>query len=126
MNFKRLLIAVLALSMAAGLYQYFRPAADRSEAASTDIVDAETLFRVFSTADERPASDFLDQVITVTGTVGSMDGNTLILEPGVACRMEVQPAAPPAPGATVAVKGRVIGYDDMFSEVQVDFAVLVD
>lgn len=124
MNFKRILVAVIAASIAFGLYQYFRPVEDRLEADATTSVEATFLYEVISGADEVAKAEFFDRIIAITGTVSSQDGNTLILEPGVACRLEQAPTSNVKAGTEVTVKGRVIGYDDMFMEVQVDFAMI--
>ncbi|MFZ9054838.1 MAG: hypothetical protein ACO2ZL_03440 [Flavobacteriales bacterium] len=124
MNFKRILVAVIALSIAFGLYQYFRPAENRLDAEATASVEAAVLYEVISGEDDAAKSDFFDRIIAITGIVSSRDGNTLILQPGVACRLEVAPTTDLAIGTPVTVKGRVIGYDDMFMEVQVDFAMI--
>ena len=66
---------------------------------------------------------FTTEVENYPGFKEGVDGQTLMLRPGIACRMEGDFDAPRV-GETVSVKGRVLGYDDMFEEVQLDFAVL--
>jgi len=124
MNFKRILAAVIAASIAFGLYQYFRPAENRLEAEATTSVEAAVLYEAISSGNDAARADFFDHIIAITGTVSSQEGKTLILEPGVACRLEQAPTADVPAGTVVTVKGRVIGYDDMFMEVQVDFALI--
>ena len=115
----RLLIAALAV-LCIGLFFYFKPAPDRSTEAAAQQVGAEVLFTGMSTGQ---VSHYLNEVISVTGVVQSVEGQTVMLQPGIACRMEGDFDAPRA-GETVSVKGRALGFDDMFGEVQLDFAVV--
>ena len=115
----RLLIAAVAI-LCTGLFFYFKPAPDRSTEAAAKQVDAEVLFTEMSTGQ---VAYYFNEVIRVTGVVQGVEGQTVMLQPGIACRMEGDFDAPRA-GETVSVKGRVLGFDDMFGEVQLDFAVL--
>jgi hypothetical protein len=115
----RLLIAAVAV-LCIGLFFYFKPAPDRSTEAAAQQVEAKLLFAEMSTGQ---VAHYLNEVISVTGVVLSVEGQMLMLQPGIACRMEGDFDAPRA-GETVSVKGRVLGFDDMFGEVQLDFAVV--
>ena len=115
----RLLIAAV-VGLCIGLFFYFKPAPDRSVEAASQRVEAEVLYVAMS---EGESAAYLNKVINVSGVVKGVDGQTLVLRPGIACRMEGDFDTPRA-GETVSVKGRVLGFDDMFGEVQLDFAVL--
>ena len=115
----RLLIAAVAV-LCIGLFFYFKPAPDRSVEAASQRVEAKALYVAMSKDEAAP---YLNEVISVTGVVQSVEGQTVMLQPGIACRMEGDFDAPRA-GETVSVKGRVLGFDDMFGEVQLDFAVV--
>ena len=115
----RLLIAAVAV-LCIGLFFYFKPAPDRSTEAAQQQVEAQVLYMAMSTGQ---VAQYLNEVISVTGVVQSVEGQTVMLQPGIACRMEGDFDAPRA-GETVSVKGRVLGFDDMFGEVQLDFAVV--
>lgn len=115
----RLLIAAVTV-LCIGLFFYFKPAPDRSIEAAAHQVEAKLLFAEMSTGQ---VAHYLNEVISVTGVVLSVEGQTLMLQPGIACRMEGDFDAPRA-GETVSVKGRVLGFDDIFGEVQLDFAVV--
>lgn len=115
----RLLIAVVFV-VCIGLFFYFKPAPDRSVEVASQRVEAKALHMAMSKGEAAP---YLNEVINVTGVVKGVEGQTLMLRPGIACRMEGDFVAPRV-GETVSVKGRVLGFDDMFGEVQLDFAVL--
>ena len=114
----RLLIAAVAV-LCIGLFFYFKPAPDRSSEAAAQQVEAKVLFAEMSTGQ---VAHYLNEVVSVTGVILSVEGQTLMLQPGIACRMEGDFDAPRV-GETVSVKGRVLGFDDIFGEVQLDFAV---
>ena len=115
----RLLIAAVTV-LCIGLFFYFKPAPDRSTEAAAQQVEAKLLFAEMSNGQ---VAHYLNEVISVKGVVLSVEGQTLMLQPGIACRMEGDFDAPRA-GETVSVKGRVLGFDDIFGEVQLDFAVV--
>lgn len=115
----RMLIAAAAL-LGIGLFLYFKPSPDRSVEEAALRVDAKVLYVAMSTGE---VTTYLNEVIDVTGVIKGVDGQTVMLQPGIACRMEGEFVAPSA-GETVSIKGRVLGFDDMFGEVQLDFAVL--
>lgn len=114
----RLLLAALLLA-GIGFYFYSQPAPDRSTESAQTAVESKVLYKALAGGD---AADYLDQVVAVTGVVKGVDGKTVMLRPGIACRMEGEFEVPTA-GETITVKGRVLGYDDMFGEVQLDFGV---
>jgi hypothetical protein len=120
MSTKTRLFIVALVGLCIGLFFYFKPAPDRSVEAASQRVEAKVLYVAMSKGE---AATYLNEVINVTGLVKGVDGQTLMLRPGIACRMEGDFDAPRA-GETVSVKGRVLGFDDMFGEVQLDFAVL--
>ena len=120
MSTKARFFIVALVGLCIGLFFYFKPAPDRSVEAASQRVEAKALYVAMAKGEAAP---YLNEVINVTGVVKGVDGQTLMLRPGIACRMEGDFVAPRA-GETISVKGRVLGYDDMFGEVQLDFAVL--
>ncbi len=125
MTLKRLLFAggLVALAIATALY--FQPALDRSEMDASTALSADALYEAMAGASADQNSSYLDQVVSIAGRVLKQDGQVLILEPGVACRLEAMVSESEwKAGDEVQVKGRVLGYDDMYEEVQVDFAIV--
>ena len=113
-----LLVGMLVAAI--GLFFYFQPAPDRSAESAEMAVESKVLYKALSSGDK---ATYLDRVIAVTGAVKGVDGQTVMLRPGIACRMEGEFTTPRA-GETITVKGRVLGYDDMFGEVQLDFGTI--
>jgi hypothetical protein len=72
-------------------------------------------------SDER--GDIGDNVYSVSGIVSHLTSDGFALEGGVFCRVEESLNYRPVSGATVVIKGRFLGYDEIFSEVRLDHVV---
>ena len=114
------LLLLAALAVGIGLFFYFKPAPDRSTESASTVFEAKELFMLMY---DGAATEYLDQIVAVSGQVKGVDGKTLMLQPGIACRMEGEFTAPER-NEWVTVKGRVLGYDGMFQEVQMDYCVI--
>jgi len=67
---------------------------------------------------------YMGQVVTVEGIPSSVTERTLLLKPGVACALS-DAIGKEVAGTLVRVKGRVVGFDPIFGEVQLDFVTQV-
>jgi len=125
MKLRRVVSAIVLVALALATALYFKPAADRSEMEASNALTAGALYAAMAGKTDGENSTYLDQVISISGNVIKQDGQVLILEPGIACRLEAAVSGDEwKAGDVVQVKGRVLGYDDMYDEVQVDFAVV--
>jgi len=125
MKLRRVVSAIVLVALAIATALYFKPAADRSEMEASNALTAGALYAAMAGKTDGENSTYLDQVISISGNVIKQDGQVLILEPGIACRLEAAVSGDEwKAGDVVQVKGRVLGYDDMYDEVQVDFAVV--
>ncbi len=69
---------------------------------------------------------YLDQVIEVKGVAAEVHPDHIILESGINCSLAEEAQNPEImAGDEVTVKGRVMGYDDLFEEVRMDFCKVV-
>ena len=88
---KPIVYSALALTGAAlvfAVYEYNRPANNRSMESSAVAISAHELHSGFLSADSLQCSAWLDQIIEVTGEVQSVEGATVLLVPGVVCTFE--------------------------------------
>src|SRR5690606_5975761 len=83
---------------------------------------AENLTLGFQKDTEAANRKYLNQVIEVTGIVKEVTDSTLLLEPGVFAVFK-EPVVVPQPGTRITLKGRCIGYDELFGEVKLDQSV---
>ena len=126
---KPIVYAALALAGAAlvfAVYEYNRPASNRTMESSTVAISAQELHSGFLSGDSLQCSEWLNQIVEVTGKVQSVEGATVLLVPGVVCTFEESPdRAQGLEGSEVTLKGRVLGFDDLFNEVRMDFCLVV-
>ena len=126
---KPIVYAALALAGAAlvfAVYEYNRPASNRTMESSTVAISAQELHSGFLSGDSLQCSEWLNQIVEVTGKVQSVEGATVLLVPGVVCTFEESPDGFPwLKGREVTLKGRVLGFDDLFNEVRMDFCFVV-
>ena len=126
---KPIVYVALALAGAAlffAVYEYNRPASNRTMESSTVAISAQELHSGFLSGDSLQCSEWLNQIVEVTGKVQSVEGATVLLVPGVVCTFEESPDGFPwLKGSEVTLKGRVLGFDDLFNEVRMDFCFVV-
>lgn len=69
--------------------------------------------------------DLLNRTITVTGTITQLESNAITIDSNVHCsfRSEVGGFIN---GDAIAIKGRCIGYDDLFEVVKLDQCLLIN
>lgn len=108
------------------VYEYSRPASDRTMESSAVTLSAHELHSGFLGGDSLQSEQWLNQIVEVTGEVQSAEGATVMLVPGVVCRFEESPDRSQClEGSEVTLKGRVLGFDDLFNEVRMDFCLVV-
>jgi hypothetical protein len=126
---KPLVYAALVLAGAAlffAVYEYNRPASDRTMESSAVTLSARELHSGFLGGDSLQSAEWLNQIVEVTGEVQSAKGATVMLVPGVVCTFEESPDRSHClEGSEVTLKGRVLGFDDLFNEVRMDFCLVV-
>ena len=80
-----------------------------------------TLFQEFSTNEEASNAKYINQIISVSGEVNSATEHQIVLSPGIVCQLDSTFSIKNIQqGDTVQLKGRCIGFDDLFMEVKMD------
>ncbi len=121
---------ILVLGVLGGIGAYFyvfhKPHRDlaNEEAALTE--PANILVDKFRENVESANAVFVGQVVEVRGIAAEVHPDHILLEGGVYCTL-AEDALNPAvnQGSEITVKGRVVGYDDLFEEVKMDFCQVV-
>lgn len=112
----------LGLAIGFGAWQYFKPAKNRAQDEALTAVTAQELFEVLSQLPSGETHPWVNETLLIEGEVITAAEATVLLGPGVACSMQPGNAdQPPTVGEKVVIKGRVLGYDELFDEVQIDF-----
>ena len=124
---KWILFAVFLMGMGLtfGLVQYFEPARDHGNQPVQMTLSAEELFELFTPGEEEAQAP-IGEVVLVRGTVKSVGNSVLVIQPGISCSMATGwSSSQYSAGDAVEVKGRLIGFDALFGEVQMDFVSLM-
>ena len=126
-SFQKIAVAlVVCFVLAFGLYKFNRPSADRTLEDSIVAIDSAQLHENFIRQDSAAIDALLNEIIEVSGQVESVQGKTVLLIPGIVCGMEELPSdGQITDGQSITLKGRLLGFDDLFDEVQLDFCVMV-
>lgn len=122
---KRFVIwAVLAVAVACGLFAWSlwnKPHTDYAQAEAVSDLTSAALVGSFSGG----KSEWLNAVVQVSGKVQSVTADGVVLAGGVVCTWsEGQATEGATTGKTLRIKGRVVGFDDLFGEVRMDACVL--
>ncbi len=123
---KTLIVVLLVALVGSGLYFYSYK--DHRDIASEDAVftgSAIALKESFSQPTSSSGDGVLNQTVVVTGIVSSLETNTITLNDALVAQFEQLPAGVQQ-NDMISVKGRCIGYDDLFLVVLIDQSTIVD
>lgn len=103
---------------------YNKPHKDYASEEVAQTWTADELVAWYTSHTPEEHAQWQEKVIAITGEVTSADDLGVILAPGVVVTWETGAAPQPTPSGRVSVKGRVVGFDDLFGEVRLDHARL--
>ncbi|OYU79683.1 MAG: hypothetical protein CFE23_12855 [Flavobacterium sp. BFFFF1] len=86
-------------------------------------VTAENLTSEFNVDAAKATKKYLNKAIEINGTVTSCKNKELVLNSNVICTMQTLAAL--TNGHIVAVKGRLIGFDDLMGEIKLDQCYII-
>lgn len=125
---KRALVIIGVLLIGAiGTILYFwnMPHRDISAEEAKYEITASQLYQAFSEDQQKAGEKYLDQVVQVTGTISKKEKNAVVLDKQIYCRMDSTAEVPKGgAGSSIVLKGRVMNYDDLFSQVRMDFCTV--
>lgn len=124
---KKIIVLIVTLILVVGAfiaYQYLYKD-HRSIATEVSVVttDANQLQQFFTSA---KGDDILNKTVTVSGSVTQIEGNTITLDEKVSCSFDQVLNNEIAIGQSLKIKGRCIGYDDLFELVQLDQSTITN
>jgi len=123
-RFRRIVLYLLVLALAAGIFayrQWNKPHTDFTELDAAAQLTVTELVQSF----EQGTSPWLNQPVEVTGQIGQADENGGTLDGGVVFTWaEGSDRQVPHSGEGVTLKGRLVGFDDLFGEARMDQCVL--
>lgn len=124
---KIILIAIVVLGLLAfGAYWYVfnKPHRDPGAEEAVFQMSATELAEEFE-ADQQAANEkYIDQVVAIHGVAMEVTEEFIIMDNVINCGLKPGNKIQVQAGDEVTIKGRVIGYDDLFGEVKMDNCVL--
>ena len=120
-----LLVAATVAAAAFAYSLYNKPHKDYSKEEVTKSWTANELTTWFATHSEAEHAQWQDQVVVVEGVISSASDAGAILESGVVVTWEENKNPGTEIQGLVSVKGRILGFDDLFGEVRLDHAELL-
>ena len=85
------------------------------------ILTSDSLFNHFNVNQKEANQIYINQILKIKGVLKSISENQLILSPGIACLVDSNIALNSVlTQDTIEIKGRCVGFDDLFLEVKID------
>ena len=117
-----LVVCVLVVGTYVGYRYLYKDHRDiQAEAASMEVT-ANELLQLFQS---QATPDVLNKTLVVTGTISELDSQSITLDNSVHCVL-LENSNTAEIGSVVRIKGRCIGYDELFELVKIDQSQLID
>ena len=85
------------------------------------ILTCDSLFHHFKINQKEANQIYINQILKIKGIINTVSENQLILHPGIACLVDSNIKINRViPKDTIEIKGRCVGFDDLFLEVKMD------
>ena len=128
MRKKRLITAVVVLlglgALVYGYYGYlYKDARNISEEEAAHIVSADKLAGDYAANAQEADAKYLNKTLEIQGIVTEVRDSVMILDNAVFCGMHSAHENNNL-NKTITIKGRCIGYDELFGEVKLDQCTL--
>ena len=115
-------LIVLALALAGfGFYKFYlyKPARDVGSEGASYAVDAGRFVKEYAKDPATADTKYLNEVIEIKGKITAAADSLVTVDSLVVCGFDGLPAKKEV-GDAVMIKGRCIGYDELFGEVKLD------
>ena len=108
-------------------FTYNKPHKDFSAAQTDIILEAAKLYEHYQNDLSDANLKFLDKVLLVNGPVTEINSNLVIIGGNVVCSLDSSYVLDSGIKLDdkISVKGRCIGYDDLFGEVRIDHCFIM-
>lgn len=124
MNRKKwILLAVVALVGLGSLYIYYgylyKGGRDISSEEASYAFPADSLSGAYAADVAAADTRFLNKTVEVSGVVTEVRDSVMVIDSTIVCSFDIKPAAGTM-GKNLTIKGRCIGFDELFGEVKLD------
>ena len=116
---KKLITCLILFSL--GLYASYRYVYQEHIEKPKYALTSDSLFHHFSINQKEANQIYINQILKIKGVINTVSENQLILYPGIACLVDSNIKINGVlPKDTIEIKGRCVGFDDLFLEVKMD------
>ncbi len=115
-------ILIAGIVVAFGVYKYAMQPPESIESKKVDVtVSAEE----FLSEVQKDFAVYEDKIVVLTGTISSLDGNSIILNDQIYCQFKDDLSSLTfEKNQKITIKGHVLGYDDLLEEVKLDECII--
>lgn len=117
-----LVVGGLLLGGAGVWYVFFKPHRNFAEEAPAYKLAAERVIDAYQANEKRADSLYLNEVVAMKGRISSIKKEAVVLSEVVYCQLDSTITLPEGlkEGDPLVLKGRVLGYDALFSQIRMD------
>lgn len=121
-------LVILLLLVSGGSYLYYGVLFKTSRNIESEepifTISAERLIQDYNTNQKKADSKYLNKTIQIEGIVSSETDSTLVLHNTVFCLLN-HPQKNKLTKKNVIIKGKCIGYDELFEEIKLDQCTII-
>ena len=117
---------MISLVILMGIYGYLVYQKENIDVASTISVESISAQEMLWRFQVNEGDDFLNQVVSITGTVTAAGDSSLLLNNSIYCMMDTPVSGEGLNSETVTIKGRCLGYSQPQKQVQLDHCIIED
>lgn len=117
---------MISLVILMGIYGYLVYQKENIDVASTISVESLSAQEMLWRFQVNEGDDFLNQVVSITGTVTAAGDSSLLLNNSIYCMMDTPVSGEGLNLETVTIKGRCLGYYQPQKQVQLDHCIIED
>ena len=91
-------------------------------------IDSSNFINEFKTNSTLATEKYLNQIILVNGNVTDRLTNSVVLNNGIVCTLDsssLKALGPIQINNEVSIKGRFVGFDDLFEEIRIDHCFIM-
>ncbi len=128
MNKKRVFISTILLLLSLiAVYVFFLSGKHRviADEDATIVLKSEELYAPFKNNHSTLTANYIDQVAQVSGLITSISKNTIELDNIIQVDLNNDLKTNLEKGKIITIKGRCVGYDDLFDVVKIDQAIVL-
>jgi hypothetical protein len=131
MKQKKIILLVLALSVTLIgfiVYNYIFHSTHRNIAIekANIILFANDLHSNFLNDESLATANYLDKVIETRGNISSIEKNGVVLNNRIQVSFNTEVKSKLIDGASLIIKGRCVGYDELLEMVKIDQAIVIN